>query len=106
MFSLKKRPLLKNTGSTARDYLAIERNSLAWLRTILGFVVFGIAVECFSQLDISQIQNQSIIISDAVSRKHTIGRSHDRRTQELVIGLLGTGSGVTTYRTARYFSNM
>eukprot|EP00930_Biecheleria_cincta_P030064 TRINITY_DN20867_c0_g1_i1.p1 TRINITY_DN20867_c0_g1~~TRINITY_DN20867_c0_g1_i1.p1 ORF type:complete len:161 (-),score=26.10 TRINITY_DN20867_c0_g1_i1:65-514(-) len=35
---------VKNTGSTARDHLANERTNLAWLRTALGMLGFGIAI--------------------------------------------------------------
>ncbi|KAF1981805.1 hypothetical protein K402DRAFT_398204 [Aulographum hederae CBS 113979] len=45
-----KSPTLSNTGSTARDHLASERTFLAWLRTGLGFIALGVAVERFSQL--------------------------------------------------------
>ncbi|KAI1328148.1 hypothetical protein F5Y16DRAFT_160865 [Xylariaceae sp. FL0255] len=48
-------PLYKNTGSVARDHLASERTFLAWMRTGLGFVALGIAIERFSQLDLSEL---------------------------------------------------
>lgn len=49
MFPRIRAPTYKNTGSTARDHLAAERTYLAWLRTGLGFVALGIAVERFGQ---------------------------------------------------------
>lgn len=122
MFPRLKTPLLKNTGSTARDHLASERTFLAWLRTGLGFVALGIAVERFSQLDISQLQLQTpspaptpTISSnqtetDGNNRKPIItdrqDSENDDRTQQLVFGLLGTGSGAIVYGATRYFSNM
>lgn len=48
-------PVYKNTGSVARDHLASERTFLAWMRTSLGFVALGIAVERFSQLDLEDL---------------------------------------------------
>ncbi|KAK7946552.1 uncharacterized protein PG986_010873 [Apiospora aurea] len=48
-------PVYKNTGSVARDHLASERTFLAWMRTGLGFVALGIAVERFSQLDLEDL---------------------------------------------------
>ncbi|MFW2381923.1 MAG: YidH family protein [Acidimicrobiales bacterium] len=36
-----------NTGSRARDHLANERTYLAWVRTALGGLALGIAVERF-----------------------------------------------------------
>ena len=99
MFPLLKIPLLKNTGSVARDHLASERTLLAWLRTGLGFVALGIAVERFSQLDIAPPHNR-----DAPSLSQRT--EPDNRTQQLVFSLLGTGSGAIVYGTARYFSNM
>lgn len=106
MFARLKTPLLKNTGSTARDHLASERTFLAWLRTGLGFVALGIAVERFSQLDISQLQSSSPAATDAANKKPASKQSDDDRTQELVFGLSGTGSGAIVYGATRYFSNM
>lgn len=101
-----KTPLLKNTGSVARDHLASERTFLAWLRTGLGFVALGIGVERFSQLDIpttsAPISNGVSVKSQGISKS----RKLDDKTQELVYTLLGTGSGSIAYGTARYFSNM
>ena len=116
MFPRLKTPLLKNTGSTARDHLASERTFLAWLRTGLGFVALGIAVERFSQLDIVQLQRNNPSPTIPSSNKETSNRksingrqdndNNDDRTQELVFGLLGTGSGAIVYGATRYFSNM
>ena len=39
---------MSNPGSAMRDHLANERTLLAWLRTGLAFMAFGIAVEKFS----------------------------------------------------------
>ncbi|NNE95647.1 MAG: DUF202 domain-containing protein [Acidimicrobiales bacterium] len=36
-----------NTGSRARDHLANERTYLAWVRTAIGALALGIAVERF-----------------------------------------------------------
>lgn len=98
MFSRLRTPLLKNSGSTARDHFASERTFLAWLRTGLGFVALGIAVERFSQFE---LVHPSITPADK-------GKSGDQKDQSenLVLGLLATGSGSIVYGTTRYFSNM
>ncbi|CAI4216476.1 unnamed protein product [Parascedosporium putredinis] len=44
---------LENTGSVARDHLAIERTFLAWLRTSLAFASIGIAVTQLFRLNTS-----------------------------------------------------
>ncbi|CAO1623598.1 unnamed protein product [Sympodiomycopsis kandeliae] len=44
---------LDNTGSTARDHCANERTFLAWLRTSLTLVSFGIALAQFFRLPTS-----------------------------------------------------
>ena len=106
MLSRLRTPLLKNTGSVARDHLASERTLLAWLRTGLGFIALGIAVERFSQLDLSPIHpSPSRILLEDVSRNNKASEQ-DIKTQELVFTLLGTGGGTIAYGTARYFSNM
>ena len=106
MLSRLKIPLLKNTGSTARDHLASERTFLAWLRTGLGFVALGIAVERFSQLDIGRQAKSPANIAARTHQELHNQEDDDHKTQELAIGLLGTGTGAIVYATVRYFSNM
>lgn len=50
LFKLLSSTELENTGSTARDHCANERTFLAWLRTSLTLVSFGIALAQFFQL--------------------------------------------------------
>ena len=102
-----KTPILSNTGSTARDHLASERTLLAWVRTGLGFIALGIAVERFNQLDLAEL----IPVKQGANnkRRRSSGeehRSHNDRSDVLVGALLGTGSGSIMYGTTRYFSNM
>jgi uncharacterized membrane protein YidH (DUF202 family) len=106
MLSWLKTPLLKNTGSVARDHLASERTLLAWLRTGLGFVALGIGVERFSQLDIATSSATSTTGVPAKNKGTTKSKKLDDKTQQLVFTLLGTGSGAIVYGTTRYFSNM
>ena len=107
LFSRIRTPVLPNTGSTARDHLASERTFLAWLRTGLGFVALGIAVERFNQLDISELLDaQRTQVTKSLSEDHNDHRSHNDRSDVLVGALLGTGSGMIMYGTTRYFSNM
>ena len=95
-------PVYQNTGSVARDHLASERTFLAWIRTGLGFVALGIAVERFSQLDLREILQP---------REQGSGRDEDHdydkeQSHTLVGVLMGLGSGSIVYGTARYFSNL
>ena len=94
--------ILKNTGSTARDHLASERTFLAWLRTGLGFIALGIAVERFSQFELVSPSPLSTITT---AEKAKNGDEKDRN-EDLVLGLLAVGSGSIVYGTTRYFSNM
>jgi uncharacterized membrane protein YidH (DUF202 family) len=98
-----KTPVFSNTGSVARDHLASERTFLAWIRTGLGFVALGIAIERFSQLDLHELLQPP-------ARRGTPedeGRVRDKEQSHLLVGaLMGLGSGSIVYGTARYFSNM
>ncbi|KAK8073832.1 hypothetical protein PG994_004731 [Apiospora phragmitis] len=122
-------PVYKNTGSVARDHLASERTFLAWMRTGLGFVALGIAVERFSQLDLEDLvvalrhgphppqqQQQPPSASASPTTKPSIrqqkgedkkNENDDKKKPQLLVGtLLGMGSGSIVYGTARYFSNL
>ncbi|CAO1628267.1 unnamed protein product [Parajaminaea phylloscopi] len=48
--TLFRSQVLDNTGSTARDHLALERTYLAFVRTSLSLLTFGIAVAQFLRL--------------------------------------------------------
>jgi uncharacterized membrane protein YidH (DUF202 family) len=95
-------PLYKNTGSVARDHLASERTFLAWLRTGLGFVALGIAVERFSQLELAELLPKK---PEKHASRQNSGLTGDM-SDVLAGTLLGTGSGSIVYGTARYFSTM
>ncbi|KAF1998047.1 hypothetical protein P154DRAFT_524360 [Amniculicola lignicola CBS 123094] len=108
-------PIYKNTGSTARDHLASERTYLSWLRSGLGFIALGIAIERFSQLDLPSLLGEisQNISSTPQSSKSPNGEVEDRwrkdatQKEHLLVGaLLGTGGGSIVYGTARYFSTM
>ncbi|OCK76088.1 hypothetical protein K432DRAFT_360993 [Lepidopterella palustris CBS 459.81] len=91
-------PVYKNTGSTARDHLASERTYLSWLRTGLGFIALGIAIERFSQLDIPEI---------LATLRHDPALNSAKDKDHLLVGaLLGTGAGSIVYGTTRYFTNL
>ncbi|KAJ7646850.1 hypothetical protein FB45DRAFT_891608 [Roridomyces roridus] len=91
-------PVYKNTGSVARDHLASERTFLAWLRTGLGFVALGIAMERFAQLDIPRVM---------IAEDKRPARDADADSSDVLVGtLLGTGGGSIAYGVVRYFSNM
>lgn len=113
-----KTPLYQNTGSTARDHLASERTFLAWIRTGLGFLALGIAIERFSQLDLrellkplreqqqkqhkKQLQPQQQE-PDPADVEHELEKE---QSQVLVGTLIALGSGSIVYGTSRYFSNL
>ncbi|EHA54346.1 hypothetical protein MCOR27_001527 [Pyricularia oryzae] len=109
-------PTYPNTGSVARDHLASERTFLAWIRTGLGFVALGIAIERFSQLDLSELLHpQSSPTTTATATATAASSSQNQRAQSqqdrdqtraLVGPLLGLGSGSIVYGAARYFSNL
>jgi len=103
-------PTLSNTGSTARDHLASERTFLAWLRTGLGFIALGIAVERFSQLQpaieaflYGQHRDSSKSVRSKPASK--VAGRNEANQHLLVAALLGTGAGSIGYGTWRYFSN-
>ncbi|KAI1148860.1 hypothetical protein F4825DRAFT_464565 [Nemania diffusa] len=50
---------LENTGSVARDHLAVERTFLAWLRTSLAFASIGIAITQLFRLNASLTDGQT-----------------------------------------------
>ncbi|KAJ7071960.1 hypothetical protein C8F01DRAFT_1243059 [Mycena amicta] len=103
MFSRLRGPIYKNTGSVARDHLALERTYLAWLRTGLGFVALGIAVERFAGAQLNITEHLPRI----VTRKMKNRPEGSQGDADLVAGaLLGTGCGTIAYGTARYFFTM
>lgn len=121
---LPRTPVYKNTGSVARDHLASERTFLAWLRTGLGFIALGIAIERFSQLDLTDLlaavsssSSSSSYSSSSSPARHPAAPPSDRHDRHddnsfrnssnvLVGALLGTGTGSIAYGTSRYFENM
>ena len=106
MFSRIRTPLYKNTGSVARDHLASERTFLAWMRTGLGFIALGVAIERFSQLDLNEILQQTLKPSITNSASDTEKKETKQQSGLLVGALLGMGSGSIAYGTSRYFVNL
>lgn len=105
-FSRLRAPIYKSEGSIARDHLASERTFLAWLRTGLGLVALGIAVERFTKLEpviATLVDNAHAAPTTAVSSKQPAGKSNE---QFFVGALLSTGGGSIVYGSARYFSNL
>lgn len=106
-----KTPTYANTGSVARDHLASERTFLAWIRTGLGFVALGIAVERFSQLDLESLIDHLLpehAKPSRQSRAEVQRETNERQSRErLLVGLLlGTGGGSIVYGVTRYFGTM
>lgn len=109
-----KTPVYQNTGSTARDHLASERTFLAWIRTGLGFLALGIAIERFSQLDLRELlkpireqqqqqDGRGPREPDAAEVEHELEKE---QSQVLVGTLMALGSGSIVYGTSRYYSNL
>lgn len=100
-------PTYQNTGSVARDHLASERTFLAWTRTGLGFMAFGMAVERVSQLDLEDLVAG---VAGARARRDQAGdeaRKAQKRDACVLAGMLaGLGAGSILYGTARYFTNL
>ncbi|KAL1303590.1 hypothetical protein AAFC00_006955 [Neodothiora populina] len=113
LLSRLKTPVYKNTGSVARDHLAAERTFLAWIRTGLGLVALGTAIERFSRIDLEALMQSSRPPPTVTRRLEESSESkssaeHDDKQQEhlLAASLLGTGAGCIAYGVGRYFSNM
>lgn len=111
LFKTPRTPTYANTGSVARDHLASERTFLAWMRTGLGFVALGIAVERFSQLDLETLIDHLLpehAKSSRQSRPEAEKETQERQGREqLLVGtLLGTGGGSIVYGVTRYFTTM
>jgi uncharacterized membrane protein YidH (DUF202 family) len=107
-----KTPVYLNTGSVARDHLASERTLLAWIRTGLGFIALGIAIERFAQLDLQELlrpQRQAISATGSTQGNDDdeVDRRHDKEQSQVLVGaLMSLGTGSIVYGTARYFSNL
>jgi putative membrane protein len=78
----------------ARDHLANERTSLAWVRTGVAIVVFGFAIGCFSIAirQLMQLQGRTT---------HTAGLSVWLGTLSIVAGVALSFAGLFRYRKTR-----
>lgn len=101
-------PTYSNSGSTARDHLASERTFLAWLRTGLGFIALGIAIERFSTLEplihrtltnLDNVQSSSTTRSKEVVKK-------EEKSINLATAFTVLGSTAIIYGTQRYLVNL
>ncbi|KAF7196013.1 hypothetical protein HII31_02639 [Pseudocercospora fuligena] len=79
---------VKNSGSVARDLLAAERTFLAWIRTGLGFIALGVALE-------------KVEAFAAISP--TLLHLENSRTKLAAGTLVGVGSLTVAHGTQRYF---
>lgn len=77
----------ENLGSRARDHLANERTFLAWVRTALGGIALGIALERFGQdgsgssvtaLGLVMIAASMIALCAATLRYYRVARELDQ----------------------------
>lgn len=114
-----KTPVYQNTGSTARDHLASERTFLAWIRTGLGFLALGIAIERFSQLDLRELLKPLREQQEYHRRRNgeelgpkkpdpaEVEHELEKEQAQVLVGtLMALGSGSIVYGTSRYFSNL
>jgi len=81
------------------------------MRTGLGFVALGIAVERFSQLDLETLVDHLLpdhVKASRQSRPELERETRERQSREqLLVGtLLGTGGGSIIYGITRYFSTI
>lgn len=116
LFAKLRAPVYENSGSTARDHLASERTFLAWLRTGLGFIALGIAIERFSTLEPLIQQTLRSIAKEHQDADHQrplpkIGSSErlvgaKRRVVSLASAFTLVGSGAIIYGTQRYVTNL
>lgn len=74
---------VENKGSTARDHLANERTFLAWVRTALGLVGFGVVI---GRLGVGE------------------GLAHPGELNKTAFALVGAGAGLLVYGLVRYLS--
>ncbi|KAF2725483.1 hypothetical protein K431DRAFT_215701 [Polychaeton citri CBS 116435] len=88
---LVRPPVLKNTGSVARDLLASERTFLAWARSGLGFIALGIALEK---------------VEAFASISPTLLQLENSNTKLAAGALVGVGSLCVLHGTNRYFRVM
>lgn len=110
-------PTFVNTGSTARDHLASERTFLAWLRTGLGFIALGIAIERFSTLEpLIKYTIHAIDPASPPSPRGESGKSTNdstrkdehgtNRTLTMATSFTLLGSAAILYGTQRYVTNL
>ncbi|OIW22649.1 hypothetical protein CONLIGDRAFT_658082 [Coniochaeta ligniaria NRRL 30616] len=108
IWSRLKTPLYQNTGSVARDHLASERTFLAWIRSGMGFVTLGIAIDRFSRFEALQAASpQPVNDADTGKKADRAGNADPQRDTQLLVGcLMALGSGSIFYGTARHFLTM
>ncbi|KAK1769632.1 hypothetical protein QBC33DRAFT_531422 [Phialemonium atrogriseum] len=87
---------LENTGSVARDHLALERTFLAWLRTSLAFASIGIAITQLFRLNTS-------LSSDSGTDKTLRRLGKPLGTTFLAISILILFLGYNRYLQAQYW---
>ncbi|RYP46881.1 hypothetical protein DL768_006978 [Monosporascus sp. mg162] len=83
------------------------REHLAWVRTALGFVVPGLAVERFSQLDIGELLSAPAVKHRRQQHQPPPPPQRDKEQDHYLVGALtGLGAGSVLYGAGRYFLNL
>jgi uncharacterized membrane protein YidH (DUF202 family) len=98
-------PQVPNTGSCARDHLANERTSLAWMRSSLALVALGIGLERFETL------REDIVRASAPTPKPEEVKEKPplkalfalSPSKQISLLLCGTGAVVAMSSTVRYY---
>ena len=92
---------IPNEGSTARDHLANERTFLAWVRTALGVIGLGVALEKLVDTGLAALGGVALIIYGIVILLYALlryrrvesalieGRFLPARRGPILIGALG-----------------
>ncbi|RYP84980.1 hypothetical protein DL770_005109 [Monosporascus sp. CRB-9-2] len=79
---------------------------LAWVRTALGFMALGLAVERFSQLDMGELLSAPAAEHRRKPQQQPPPPQRDKEQEHYLVGALtGLGAGSVLYGAGRYFSN-
>ncbi|ORY89480.1 hypothetical protein BCR35DRAFT_178077 [Leucosporidium creatinivorum] len=108
-------PQVPNTGSCARDHLANERTSLAWMRSSLALVALGIGLERFETLREDIVRASAPSSSSASAASSSPPQLQEKPTpkplslfslspsKQISLLLCGTGAIVAIQSTVRYY---
>lgn len=100
-------PQVPNTGSCARDHLANERTSLAWMRSSLALVALGIGLERFETLREDIVRASAPALKPEEVKEKPPPKSLSlfalSPSKQISLLLCGTGAIVAMSSTVRYY---